>query len=150
MEKRFLDLKVRNIMQKEDLPVAEMDDLIEDVLPFPMGRSHVWIVDDSENMEIVGVVTEHDILDILSPRRVTYHFGLPDMRQLEGGKVKDIMTRNVVKCNVEDTIREVLDKMTKHEVRRLPALGEEKKMVGEVHLKSITNKFAEVIKDRKS
>lgn len=146
MNTEFLEIKVKDIMQKEDLPLVERETPIEDVLPFPMGRSHVWVIDNEENRRVVGVITEHDILDILSPSKVPYTFGLPDMRQLDKGTAEDVMTRNVVKCDLDDTVGEVLDKMTKHEIRRIPATDEEGIISGEVHLKHITNKFAEMMK----
>ena len=92
MEAKFLEIKVKDMMREEDLPLAERGDSIEEVLPFPMGRSHVWVLDDLESRRVIGVITEHDILDMISPKRVPYNFGLPDMRRLEAGHVGDIMT----------------------------------------------------------
>lgn len=145
----FLNIKVKELMQKEDLPLVEGDTPIEDVLPFPMGRSHVWTVNNMEDRNVLGVITEHDVLSILSPRKVPYTLGLPDMRQLETGKARDVMTSDIIKCDVEDTIGDVLDKMTKHDIRRLPATDDFGAIKGEVHLKHITNKFAEVLKEKK-
>ncbi len=136
-------------MQSKNLPLVGRDMPIEEVLPFPKGRSHVWVVDDKEHRKVIGVITEHDILDILSPSRFPYDFGLPDMRHLEEGTAEEVMTKGVIKCSVDDTVREVLDKMTKHEIRRLPAVSNEDVIEGEVHLKHITNRFAEIIKKRK-
>lgn len=136
-------------MQKKDLPLVKEDTPIEEVLPFPMGRSHVWVVDDMENRKVLGVITEHDVLNILSPRKVPYTLGLPSTKQLEKGTAKGIMTSDVIKCDLECTIGDVLDVMTKHEIRRVPATDNQGVIEGEVHLKHITNKFAELLKKKK-
>ena len=89
---------------------------------------------DKESKELVGVITEHDALSILAPKRFpSYVFGMPDIKSIHHGTAKtaaDIMCcRGVVTCNKDDKIVDALEKMTKHQLRRLPVV-EDKKLIG--------------------
>ncbi len=149
MVTEFLKIRIKEIMQKRKLPIVERTTPIADVLPFPMGRSHAWVIENKRNKKVVGVITEHDILNILSPRKVPYTFGLPDMRVLHKGTAEDIMIRGVIKCSPEETIEDALDKMTRHGMRRCPVTDENDIIVGEIHMKHIINKFSEITKRKR-
>lgn len=150
MESRgFYEIKVSEIMQRKNLPLVEKTTSIVDVLPFPMGKSHVWVVESKRNKKVVGVITEHDVLSILVSRRPTYTFGLPDMRSLHEGTAEDVMVKRVVKCAPDQTIGDALDKMRTEGIRRLPVTKDDDVIIGEVHLKHITDKFSEIIKKKR-
>ncbi len=145
----FYEVKVSEIMQKKNLPLVEKSTSIVDVLPFPMSRSHVWVIESKRNKKVVGVITEHDILSILSARVGTHMFGLPNMRSLHEGTAEDVMVKRVVKCGPDETIEDALNKMRKEGIRRLPVTKKNDILIGEVHLKHITDKFSEIIKKRR-
>jgi len=61
------DLKVADVMHNRlwDLPLVEKSAPIKMVLIILTTRGYVWVVDTREDMNIVGVITEHDVLNFL-------------------------------------------------------------------------------------
>ena len=74
--------------------------------------------------QLVGMVTDRDIA----------------VRALADGKdtaklaARDVMTKNVASCQASDTAQAAASLMTRRQVRRLPVLDAEKKVVGMVSL----------------
>jgi len=146
----FYELKVKDVMDQRywDLPVVSSDDNIHHVLSILRSQYHVWIVEDLKSMKLCGVITEHDVLDILAPKRPPSHiFGLTDVhrwsrRHMEG--VSQLMCRRLITCKPDDSIRNVLVKMKKHSVRRLPVV-EKRRIVGEITFHTLLNKYYDII-----
>ena len=142
----FYELTVKQVMDKRiwDLPIIEENEDIHHVLNILGARNHIWVVNDKENKELVGVITEHDILSILAPIKFpSYVFGMPDIKSIHHGTAKttaDIMCVRLVTCNQDDKIVDVLQKMTKHRLRRLPVL-EGKEIIGELTLHQLIRKY---------
>ena len=142
----FYELKVRQLMDKRvwDLPIIEKKEDIYHVLNILGARNHIWIVNNKENKELVGVITEHDALSILAPKEFpSYVFGMPDVRSIQHGTAKtaeDVMRHKVISCEPDDKIVDALKKMTIHMLRRLPVL-EDKKIIGEITLHQLIRKY---------
>jgi predicted transcriptional regulator len=142
----FYDLSVNQLMDKRiwDLPIVDKKEDIHSILNILGARNHIWVVNDKENMELIGVITEHDVLSILAPKEFpSYLIGMPDIRSLQHGTAKtaeDIMRNRVMVCRIDDKIVDVLDKMTIHKLRRLPVV-DRKKIVGEITLHQLITKY---------
>lgn len=145
--KEFYDLKVRDLMDKRvwDIPVVEKDADIYTVLSIVSGKNHVWVVDKKENMRLIGVITEHDLLSLLSPPSLhPYMFGKPDMRSLQFGLVsnaEDIMSKRPITCKADEKIYDVLMRMKKYRVRRLAVTDEKGRLMGEITLHHLICKY---------
>ena len=142
----FYELKVERIMQRRDVPLIEKDAPVGRVLDVLSKKTHVWVTESKESKKILGVITEHDVLSILSPRRAPYAFGLPDLRALNWGTAESIMHRRLVKCRPKDTIRNVLTKMMEHRVRRLPVTKRNNIIVGEIRLYHIIKGYSAALR----
>lgn len=142
----FYALKVKQLMDKRvwDLPLIEGDDSIHNVLNILSGRNHIWVVKDKEEKELVGIITEHDVLSILAPKNFpSYVFGMPNIKSIQHGTAKtagDVMCTRLVTCQEDDKIQHVLETMTKHRLRRLPVV-EDKKIIGELTLHQLIRKY---------
>lgn len=142
----FYELSVAQVMDKRvwDLPLIEKDEDISHVLSILGGRNHIWVVEDKKNKELVGVITEHDVLSILAPKKFpSYVFGMPDVKSIHHGTARtagDIMCFRLITCEKEEKIVDVLHKMTKHRLRRLPVV-EQKSIIGEVTLHQLIRKY---------
>jgi len=145
----FYELKVENVMQRRDVPLIEKDAPVDRVLDILTKKTHVWVTESKESKKIVGVITEHDVLSILSPRRAPYAFGLPDLRGLHWGTAESVMNRRLIKCGPNDTIRNVLTKMMEHEIRRLPVTERNNIIVGEIRLFHIIKRYSAALKELK-
>jgi CBS domain-containing protein len=108
----------------------------EDIGPVP-------IVDDLESRNLLGIVTDRDI----ALRAVAR--GL-DTRKTPAGEV---MTRELVTCWPEDEIHSALDLMARHQVRRLPIVDGESRLVGMISQADVatrlneSEKIAEVVEE---
>jgi len=142
----FYELRVKQLMDKRiwDLPIVGKKEDVHYILNILGARNHIWVVKDKENKELVGVITEHDVLSILAPKKFpSYVFGMPDIRSIQHGTAKtaeDIMCRKVISCRSDDKIVDVLEKMTIHRLRRLPVL-DDKKIIGELTLHQLIRRY---------
>ncbi len=88
--------------------------------------------------KLVGMVTRYDLERAkkeIPPEK------LSDM------KVIDIATKNVVKAYPDETIREVIEKMKKHKISRLPVVSREDpfKVVGIISIRDLVRAFEKAI-----
>jgi CBS domain-containing protein len=108
----------------------------EDIGPVP-------IVDDLESRNLMGIVTDRDI----ALRAVAR--GL-DTRKTPA---EEVMTRELVTCWAEDEIQTALDLMARHQVRRLPIVDVESRLVGMISQADVatrlneSEKIAEVVEE---
>lgn len=65
----FYQLSVNEIKNKR-LPLIEKDASLDIVFSLLTLNSHIWIVESKGSKKLVGIITEHDILDIFSPRKM--------------------------------------------------------------------------------
>ncbi|MGC9553791.1 MAG: CBS domain-containing protein [Thermoplasmatota archaeon] len=140
----FYEAKVKDLMDIRvwDLPLIEKDAAIPLVLSILDGKTHVWVVESLKTKELVGVITRHDILQILAPPRTYYGvFSLPKLYHhgIEG-RAEDIMTKNPVTCRPHDTVADALKKMIRHNIRRL-AVVTDHTIEGELTLRNLICKF---------
>ena len=141
----FYELKVEQLMDKKvwDLPIVDKDTPIDNILSILDGRSHVWVIYNSENKELAGVITRHDVLEILAPPRTSYRMFSVQNYKVRGtkGKAEDIMNKDPITARCDEKIVDVLQKMIKHRTRRLPVVDKNKKILGEITLKHLIHKF---------
>lgn len=125
----FYESRVEEVMASHlwDLPLVEKDAKIKFVMIILIGRGYVWVVDSMKNMRIEGVITEHDALKFFE----SYDDSL---------KAEDCMSRNVVVCEKNEKIKDVVKKIKEKGVRRLPVV-ENGKLIGEITLRHLIEKF---------
>lgn len=142
----FYELKISQLMDKRiwDLPLIEENKDIYHVLSILGGRNHIWVINNKINMELVGVITEHDVLSVLAPKHMpSYVLGIPDISSIQHGTVKtaeDVMSHRIISCGPDDKILDALMKMVKYKLRRLPVL-KDKRIVGEITLNQMIRKY---------
>ena len=78
------------------------------------------IIEDEQTRKLVGIVTDRDltiriVAEGLDPKST---------------KVESIMTRNVVTCSAEDDLQKVVDAMSKYQLRRIPVVDDDNKILG--------------------
>ncbi len=66
-----------------------------------------------------------DLVGILSERDVARSF-VTITGRLRELTVAELMTKNVITCNVEDDLRSVMEKMSRHHIRHLPVMDDGK------------------------
>ena len=123
------ETKVKDIIDKTqvlNLPLLEKDADIKKVFSVLTGRNHVWIVAEKGTRELVGLITESDVLGLLAPPRLPkYVFGRKYGLSIDQGTIKtasDIMRKRLFTCSPEENLGNVLFRMINNNIRRLPVM----------------------------
>jgi CBS domain-containing protein len=153
MMEEFYKMKVREMMIPSDrTPFMEENAGWEEFLAKLSVRAHAWVVNNTEEMKVVGIVTEHDILRSIIPpgHRKIRMFGIHRNEILHKETVvKDIMTHNPVVCSQEETVADALRKFSSFNVRRVAVVDENKRLLGEITIqvlvRSLKHRFTDTV-----
>jgi len=78
------------------------------------------VVENEQTKKLVGIVTDRDLaLKVVA-----------DGLDGKTTKAEAVMTRDIVTCLAEDDLQEALDAMADHQLRRIPVVNKEYKVVG--------------------
>jgi CBS-domain-containing membrane protein len=78
------------------------------------------VIENNETKKLIGIVTDRDLtLKIVAMGRNS-----------KTRKVEAVMTRDVVTCHPEDGLQKALDAMSEHQLRRLPVVDEDNRILG--------------------
>jgi CBS domain-containing protein len=101
------------------------------------------VVDHPQSKKLVGIVTDRDLA-----LRVVGENRNPLTTRLD-----DVMTRNLVTCYPDDDLNLVMDAMSQHQIRRVPVIDTQGRIVGIIAQADIAlrtedeHKTAEVIEE---
>ena len=118
-------MKVKDCMTP-DVKVIQPDQSLQDAARL-MAESDMGALPVGENDRLVGMLTDRDI----AVRAVATGLG-PDAR------VRDIMSREVRYCYEDESVEHVAKNMGDIQVRRLPVLNRDRRLVGIVALGDLT------------
>ena len=78
------------------------------------------VIENEQTQKLVGIVTDRDLaLQIVA-----------EGRDATSTKVEAVMTHKVVTCRAEDDLQKALDAMAEHQLRRIPVVDEDNKILG--------------------
>ena len=78
------------------------------------------VIDSEQSRKLVGIVTDRDLaLKIVA--------GALDARSTT---LETVMTHKVVTCHADDDVQKALDAMAEHQLRRIPVLDDNHRIVG--------------------
>ncbi|MFH1100860.1 MAG: CBS domain-containing protein [Methanobacteriota archaeon] len=143
----FYKHSVKDLMDTRtwDMPIVEKNADITTVFTILSGKSHIWVVDNKKTMNIVGVITEHDALSLLSPAyEPSYIAQKMNIRSLQIDQAKtaeDLMSKKPITTTPEENVTDVLTKMNRFRVRRLPVVDSNNTLLGEITLHHLIYKF---------
>lgn len=95
-----------------------------------MRTDNIGALPVGENNRLIGIVTDRD----LTVR------GLAEERILENTTVREVMSESVIYCYEDDDANDVAEMMAKHQVRRLPVINRDKRLVGIVALADLARR----------
>ena len=132
----FYKTKIKEIMiPGHDTPFMEENASWVEFLSKLSFRAHAWVVNNTEEMKVVGVITEHDMLRSIIPpgQKKERMIGIHRAEILhKESVVQDMMTHNPVVCSPEETVADVLKKLSSFNIRRLAVVDENQKLLGEL------------------
>jgi CBS domain-containing protein len=80
----------------------------------------ILVIENEQNQKLVGIVTDRDLaLKIVA-----------EGHDARSTKVEAVMTRKVVTCLAEDDMQKALDAMSEHQLRRIPIVDNDNKILG--------------------
>ena len=120
-------MKVKDAMS-HDVEVVNPEETIQDA-GATMGRIDAGILPVGENDRLIGMITDRDI----AVRAVGKGLG-PETT------VRQVMTKQVLYCYEDDEVDGVCQKMSALQVRRLPVLNGDKRLVGIISLGDIARR----------
>ena len=101
------------------------------------------VIENEQTQKLVGIVTDRDLaLKIVA-----------DGLDAKSTKVEAVMTRKVVTCLADDDLQKALDAMAEHQLRRIPVVDDDNKIVGIISQADVAThadepeKTAEVVKE---
>jgi len=119
------ELKVKDVMSS-DIIYAIPDLSVENV-SLMMKTKGVGIIPIVKNREPIGVVTDRDIvIRCLAENKVATQC-----------KISEIMSKNVVVCKENDSLEEIINKISEKRVQRLPVINDRKHLVGMVSVNDL-------------
>src|SRR5262249_3427341 len=119
-------MKVRELMTTNVECVSPETNAVQ--LSQKMKTLDVGFIAICETDRLMGTVTDRDIVIR----------GIASGRDLNTCTARDIMTQDVFWCFEDDDVKDVAQKMSNKEVRRMLILNEEKRLVGVVSLGDIS------------
>jgi predicted transcriptional regulator len=148
----FFELKIKDAMDQRswDVPIIEMDKEIIDVIAILCTNDHVWVVDNNKDKNVIGVITEHDILNALRPIKRHRFFGAPSRRGMGLSMfetAEHIMSHDPFVCSPDEKVKDALHRMESQGVRRLPVVDpKDNEILGEVTVHQLIRRYYNVIK----
>src|SRR5215475_11979939 len=120
-----MSMQVQEIMNSQ-VHLADPDMTICDAARC-MRAENVGALPVRENDRLIGMVTDRDIVTR----------AIADERSPESTKVREVMSERIHYCFDNDDVQRAADVMAEHQVRRLPVLNRDKRLVGVVALADI-------------
>ena len=113
--------KCSEVMTKNPV-CCRPDDLVAKVAKLMQSENigSIPVIENEQTRKLVGIVTDRDLaLKIVA-----------EGRNARSTKVAAVMTRQVVTCRAGDDLQKAMDAMAEHQLRRIPIVEEDGKLVG--------------------
>lgn len=78
------------------------------------------VIENEQTRKLVGIVTDRDLAMKI----------VAEGRDAKSTKVETVMTHNVVTCHAEDDLQKALDAMSDHQLRRIPIVDNNNRILG--------------------
>jgi CBS domain-containing protein len=136
--------KCRDVMT-EDVVVSTPEDTVGEVAQLMKTEDigPVLIVDNQQSKTLVGIVTDRDlVLKVIA-----------EGRDPQTTRVGDVMSKKLVTCYADDNIETAMKAMAQFQLRRIPVVEENMRLVGIISQADIATKVnapeetAEVVKE---
>jgi CBS domain-containing protein len=109
------------------------DDLVSKAAKL-MKSEHVGsipVIENEQTKKLVGIVTDRDLaLKVVAE-------GL----EAKSTKVETVMSRKVVTCGADDDLQDAVDAMSKHQLRRIPIVDGDNKILGIIAQADVATHF---------
>ena len=126
---------VTKLSNRECFTLTVKDNLKTASEKFHIQNVGVMPVLDEKDKSVIGIISERDIA------RNIYRDGFS--ADLSVGK---LMSSNIISCNLNTSVTELMEMISKHKIRHIPII-EEKKLLGIVSIGDVLNHIIDQYKD---
>ena len=126
---------VTKLSKRQCFTLTEKDTLKIASEKFQKYNVGVMPVLNEKDKNIIGIISERDLARYIY--RDEFKSDLP---------VDKIMTRNIISCNLNTSVTELMEIISSHKIRHIPII-EEKKLLGIVSIGDVVNHIIEQYKD---
>ncbi|MBW9222377.1 CBS domain-containing protein [Methanothermococcus sp. SCGC AD-155-C09] len=92
--------------------------------------------------KLVGMVTSTDFIRILGSDWAFNHMTTGNVREITNVRVSDIMEKDILMVNPDDSLRSTAEVMINNDIGALPVVGEDNKLKGIITEKDIVSYFS--------
>ncbi|MFW9772969.1 MAG: CBS domain-containing protein [Candidatus Heimdallarchaeota archaeon] len=125
---KFNEIKVSDFMIKEPIFITPNEKAsTTELLMLRKNVGSLPVVNNSTDKRVIGIITQRDI----RLARFAMNLESPNTR------VRDLMTPDPIVAKVTDSLVEVLEKLVKNNIERLPVINENQNLVGYITKQSI-------------
>jgi CBS domain-containing protein len=113
--------KCNEVMTKNPV-CCRPDDMVVKVAQLMQSENigSIPVIENEQTQKLVGIVTDRDLaLKIVAKGQ-----------DAKSTKVEAVMTRQIVTCRTGDDLQMALDAMAEHQLRRIPIVDDDDKIVG--------------------
>ena len=121
-------MQIRDVMTRNVLTVHPEASIFE--VARLMRDEDIGAIPVAENDRLIGIVTDRDIVVR----------ALADNHFKFGTKARDVMSERMLYCFEDQGVEEVLDNMGEMQVRRMPVVDRDKRLVGVVSIGDLSGK----------
>jgi predicted transcriptional regulator len=144
----FYETQIKDVMQVMKPETTCVDEKADVTVVFNVlnKKDHVWVTASEDPTKLVGIITESDIIALLSPPLTSFQsFDKPDSRSLQYGismTAGEIMSKKPVTTSVDEKIKDVLIKMKEQKIKQVPVVDKNNHLLGEVSLGHLIKEYS--------
>lgn len=91
------------------------------------------VIADQKTKRLLGIITDRDLaIKVVAPAR-----------EISAVKVEEVMTNDPVTCHADDDLNEAIDAMEMHQVRRIPVVDDNNRIIGIIAQADIATRVGE-------
>jgi CBS domain-containing protein len=91
------------------------------------------VIENEKTKKLIGIVTDRDLALAV----------IADGRDSKTTKVSDVMTQSVITCHVDDDVQKAVDAMADKQLRRIPVVDADQKIVGIISQADVATRIDE-------
>ena len=126
---------VTKLSNRQCFTLTEKDTLKTASEKFQLHNVGVMPILNEKNKTVIGIISERDLARCISKDEFKSDL-----------LVNKIMTKNIISCNLNNSVTELMEMITSHKIRHILII-EEKKLLGIVSIGDVVNHIIEQYKD---
>lgn len=132
-------MKVSQLIKNKNVVTISGSKTVADLVSLLNENKIGAVVVSNNGSDIVGIVSERDIVKKLN-----------QTNDICGLKVSDLMTSDVQRCTKDDTVAEVMQKMTNGKFRHIPVVDENNKLESIISIGDVVKAHITEIDDERN